>query len=105
MQKVCIGSTIGMLAKHRNMKSPTLVRVIFYKTKDGVLLVPVSGHSLGEFRNIKWVTISSEEYNDRDFDYCDDQVEFRWALRKLGFNRACDVGEEYAFEIDPWDIY
>ena len=85
MKKRFISSTIGMLASHENLSRSVLVRVEFYSIEDGVLLVPVSGHNLATIKPIKQVVISSTEFNDREEDPYDSQVEFRWAIKKLGF--------------------
>ncbi len=79
------GSTIGMMAYHQNLNKSVLVRVEYYKTEAGMLLVPVSGNNLAVIKQIKQVCISSESFNDRDYDYYNDQVELEWALKQLHF--------------------
>lgn len=90
MKKEIISSTIGMEACHENMHKSTLVKVLFYKVDNGVRLVPVSGRTLEVIKNIKQVTITSQEFNDRPYDYYNDQVEYFWALGVLGFTFSED---------------
>jgi len=78
-------STIGMIAKHENMKKSTMVRCEFYEFDDKVELHAVSGENLERIKCVPTVVISVDEYNERDFDYYNDTVEFNWAMSKLGF--------------------
>lgn len=81
------GTTIGMQATYSHPTKgivSTLIRVHYYDIPGGVLLVPASGHSLEIIKPIKQVEISDDEYNNRDYDYCDDEVEWLWAINKLG---------------------
>lgn len=86
-----LGTTIGMDVHHKNFNSYSnqkLVRVNFYETNNGnILLQAVSGHNLSTMKAIPAVIISKDDYNDRDFSAYDNQIEFFWAIEKLGFNR------------------
>lgn len=86
MKKEFINSTIGMMATHPMLSGPRLVMVAYYRTSEGILLQAVSGHNLETIRIIKGRTITKEEYNDREFDHCNNTKEYFWAIGKLGFN-------------------
>lgn len=85
MKKEYYGSTIGMMARHQNMNKTGIVRVEFYRTNKGVELHAISGKNLERIRNIKTVTISIDEFNDRPNLQTENCNEFFWATKKLGF--------------------
>lgn len=78
------GSTIGMIVNHPSLKESTLIRCEYYKKDNAIELHAVSGHNLSRIRSIPTVTISVDEYNEREWDACNDQKEFFWAMNKLG---------------------
>ena len=73
-----------MSVNHRTLKVSTLLRCQFYKVYGEIELHAVSGFTLKRVTSIATVIISVDEYNDRDFDYYDEKVEFYWAMKKLG---------------------
>lgn len=76
-----------MQAYHDNLESSQLVRVQYYDTNKGnICLQAVSGRNLGHIKKIPHVFISIAEYNDRETDWNNDQIEFFWAIKKLGFS-------------------
>lgn len=85
-----IGSTIGMMAYHSNMSNAKLVRVQYYRIKDGIQLRAVSGHNLERLKVIPAVIISEDTYKNRDLDTYNDQIELFWALTLLDF----EISEE-----------
>lgn len=86
MKKEFISSTIGMLANHPELSKSVLTRVQYYRTKDGIEMHPVSGHNLARIKKVPTFVITTQQYNARDCDDCDETVEFFWALRQLGFD-------------------
>ena len=79
-------STIGMMMNHKHLSKTVLLKVQFYRTNLGnIMLCAVSGHDLSTIKQIKHVIITKEQYNDREYDYYDDTVEFCWAAKLLGF--------------------
>ena len=83
--KKFIGTTIGMVAYHRNFKNrkSKLIRFYFYDIGNKeILIIPFSGHSLKPIRNVCQTTISKNVYNNRP-DYNID--EFKWASNLLDF--------------------
>ncbi len=84
MKKQFISSTIGMMVVHESLKKPKLVRIEFYSTNEGVELHAVSGHNLNRITSVPTVKISSDEFDERNYDYYNDQVEFDWAIKKCG---------------------
>lgn len=85
MKRKFISSTVGMMAYHEAYGESKLVRVNFFETPSGILLVPVSGYSLGTLKKIPQVTISKEEFENRPCETYSDQVEWEWAVSILGF--------------------
>ena len=92
MKKDRIASTVGMMAYHPHMYKSGMVRVAFYKTKIGVELHAISANNAERIRNIKTVTISFDDFNDRPDPQTQQCDEFFWSIRKLGFEIA---GEEF----------
>jgi hypothetical protein len=83
--KKFLSTTMGLQATHKNLARSMLIRVNFYDVGDDkVLLEPISGNTLGRIRKIPTVTISREEYANREYDYYSDVPELKWAFSKLG---------------------
>lgn len=67
------------------------IRVQFHDDIDRVKLVPVCMYNLQTIKHIKQVSVPWAEWNDRDFDYCNDLVEWKWAAEKLGlWDEECE---------------
>lgn len=89
-ERVFVASTIGMMSSHPNLKGSTLIRCEYYEAFGEIELHAVNSHSLGRLKQIPTVLISKEEFSNRDYDYYNEQVEFFWAMNKLGCNNSND---------------
>jgi hypothetical protein len=83
-ERVYKGSTVGMIMNHPNLTESKLIRCQYYKSELGIELHAVSGHNLSRIKQIPTVTISIQEYNNRDWDPSCDTREFLWAMNLLG---------------------
>lgn len=77
-------STIGLLATHKNLKKPTLVRVCLdVKEDNSVLVYAESGHTLNKIRYIGQKIITREGLSNLDDDPYNDVVFARAAFEML----------------------
>lgn len=89
-------STIGLMASHRNLKRPLLIRIELYRDdKENVKIVPVSGHNLErigmcpvqEYTAEKFETLTEDldKHYGNEYDI--------WMFRQLGFSVGADEDE------------
>lgn len=94
MTKEFIGGTVGLLAyypraprTHRNV----LTRAHYHRLSETEIEVSaVNGHNLSRIPYVKKVIISREEFDNRDFETCNDLVEWVWAMQLLGIETFFD---------------